>query len=360
MIRPLLFFIMLLLLTGCVERSILDDIQLVTIIGYDVPDDEENHDLIKGVAVAPQYQADGRIDNSVFVQTAELSKEIRSQYNSESPKPFVSGKLQVALFSREVAETRGIMELVDTLQRDPAIGSRVFLGVVNTDVEELLSANYGNVDTGSFIHDTLNHNSQHGMLPETNLHNFLYYYFSEGHDPFLPLLELDVDKVKIIGIALLKGDKMVGSLDAKSLFTFKILYEKFSSNDSFTVKLDDGEYAAIYNIASKRKIDINKDGSGKIEIHGNILGVIKEYSGEKLTPPVLKDIQKKMKEEIEKKGNNMIDEFQKLEIDPLGLGNSVRSVTRGKFDHEQWMDKYPDMDITFKMNVNVTESGVIE
>ncbi|PFG03228.1 Ger(x)C family spore germination protein [Bacillus sp. es.036] len=360
MTRLFIFIVSILLLTGCVQRSILDDIQMVTIIGYDLPEEDSEEGLIKGVAVAPQYQADGRIDNSVFIQTAALSKEIRSQYNSESPKPFVSGKLEVALFSKDIAETEGIIQLVDTLQRDPSIGSRVFLGISSSDMETLLRTNYGNVDTGTFIHDTLNHNSKHGMLPETNLHDFLYNYYSEGNDPFLPLVELDEDKVKIIGLALFQGDRMVGSIDAKHLFTFKVLHHKFSSNDSFTVKINEEEHAAIYNIASKRNLNLKKVGSNKIEIYGEVLGVIKEYSGQKLTPAKLKEIEVAMEDDIEKRGMEMIEEFQTQNIDPLGLGNAVRSVTRGDFTKEDWRQQYPDMDITFQMNVTVTESGVIE
>ncbi|WP_273852383.1 Ger(x)C family spore germination protein [Guptibacillus spartinae] len=358
--RRVCMIVCMFFLTSCVQKSILDDIQMVTIIGYDLPESDEEEGQTKGVAVAPQYEADGRIENNVFVQTAELSKEIRSQYNSESPKPFVSGKLQVALFSQDIAETEGIMKLVDTLQRDPSIGSRVFLGISGTDVETLLTTNYGNVDTGTYIHDTLSHNSRHGMLPETNLHDFLYNYYSVGDDPFLPLVVLDEDKVKITGIALFKGDKMVDSINAKNLFTFKVLHQKFSSNDSFTVKLDEEEHAAIYNIASKRNINLKMVNRNKIVLHGKVLGVIKEYSGEKLTPAKLKNIETKMEKDIEKTGMDMINKFQDLNIDPLGIGSAVRSVTRGDFHEEDWEKRYPDMDITFQMDVTITESGVIE
>ncbi|TKD68804.1 Ger(x)C family spore germination protein [Pseudalkalibacillus hwajinpoensis] len=360
MIRSLLILLCILLLTGCVQKKILDDIQMVTIIGYDVPDEDKDGGLIKGIAVAPQYQPDGKVDNTVFIESAELSKEIRSQYNSGSSKPIVSGKLEVALFSREIAEKDGVIELVDTLQRDPSIGSRVFLGVANGEIEEMLSTNYGNVDTGTYFNDILTHNSKHGMLPQTNLHSFLYSYFSEGSDPFLPLLEMDDETVKIIGIALLNGDKMVGELDADSLFTFKILYEKFSSNDSFSVKLGPDKYASIYNIASKRKIDYKRAGNGKILITGNILGVIKEYSGNKLSPEALKEIKETMEKDIEERGTKMIKTFQELRIDPLSLGNVVRSRTRGEFDRDKWIDEYKDMDISFDMNVKITESGIIE
>lgn len=359
--RSFYLFLCILLLTGCVQQSILDDIQMITIIGYDLPDsEEEDDDLIKGIAVAPQYHADGKIENTVFVETAKLSKEIRSQYNAESPKPIVSGKLEIALFSRDIAETEGVMSLIDTLQRDPSIGSRVFLGISNGDTEELLRTNYGNVDTGTYFQDILKHNSKHGMLPEMNLHSFLYSHFSEGSDPFLPILDSDGDKGKIIGIGLLDDGKMVSELDAESLFTFKILHEKFSSNDSFSVKIDPDNYAAIYNIASKRKINYKSREENKIKITGNILGVIKEYSGHALTPEALKEIELTMEKDIEKRGAKMIQSFQELGIDPLSLGNAVRSKTRGEFDSEKWIEKYKQMDISFDMKVKITESGIIE
>ncbi|MDP4551857.1 Ger(x)C family spore germination protein [Alkalihalobacillus macyae] len=358
--RSFNLLLIILLLTGCVQQSILDDIQMITIIGYDLPDEDEEEGLIKGIAVAPQYHADGKIENNVFIDTAKLSKEIRSQYNSKSPKPIVSGKLEVALFSRKIAETEGVTGLVDTLQRDPSIGSRLFLGIGDGDTEELLSTNYGNVDTGTYFQDILKHNSKHGMLPETNLHSFLYSHYSEGSDPFLPILERDGDKVKITGVALLDGGKMVSELDADSLFTFKILQEKFSSNDSFSVNLDPEKYAAIYNIASKRKVEYKSREANKIKITGSILGVIKEYSGKALTPEALKDIEETMEKDIENRGIKMIQTFQELGIDPLSLGNVVRSKTRGDFNSEKWINEYKNMDISFDMNVKITESGIIE
>ncbi|WP_270182551.1 Ger(x)C family spore germination protein [Alkalihalobacillus sp. CinArs1] len=353
---PVLLCISILLLSGCVENSVVDDIQMVTVIGYEKGEDGK----IKGIAVAPQFQADGTIQNSVYIEEAEISKEIRSQYNSESPKPFVSGKLQLAIYSREIAEEDGIMELTDTLQRDPFIGSRAFLAISDTDIEKMLSTNFGNADTGHFLHSLLDHNSNYGMLPKTNLHNFFYYYFSEGNDPFLPLITLEEGKVKIAGLALLKEDKMVAELPADDLFTFKILYENFSSNDSFTTDLGNGDHASIYNIASKRNIDLKMLKKNEITIKGKVLGVIKEYTGEELSAKVIDKIEKDMEAEVEAKGREMIKKFQEEGIDPLGLGNAVRSVTRGKFDYDQWKDRYQEVDIKFNMQVVITESGVIE
>ncbi|MCA0989071.1 Ger(x)C family spore germination protein [Guptibacillus algicola] len=352
----ILLCVCMLILSGCVENSIVDDIQMVTVIGYEKTDDGK----LKGIAVAPQFQANGNVENSVFVETAQISKEIRSQFNTESPKPLVSGKLQLAIYSKKIAEEDGIMELTDTLQRDPSIGSRTFLAVSNSDPEAMLRTNFGNVDTGHYIHSILEHNSKYGMLPETNLHNFFYYYFSEGNDPFLPLIDLEEDKVKITGLVLLKKDKMVSELPADDLFTFKILYENFSSNDSYTTDLGGGDHASIYNIASKRDIDLKKIKKNKITINGKVLGVIKEYTGEELNTKVKEKIEKDMEEEVEKKGREMIEKFQEEGIDPLGLGNAVRSVTRGKFDYDEWKQRYTDIDIKFNMEVVITESGVIE
>lgn len=347
---------MLLFTGGCVQDYVVDDIQMVTVAGYEFGENGE----IKGIAVAPQFQANGEIENSVFTESAQISKEIRSQYNSESPKPFVSGKLQVAIYSRKIAEEKGIMELTDTLQRDPSIGSRAFLAISNGDPEEILRTDFGNVDTGQYIHNLLQHNSQYGMLPKTNLHNFFYYYFSEGNDPFLPLIDLVENKVKITGLAILKGDKMVMELPAEDLFSFKILYENFSSNDSFTTTLKNDDNASIYNIASKRNIDLKEIKKDKITISGKILGVIKEYTGEGLSAEVKNKIQKEMEKEVEIKANKMIKKFQEEGVDPLGLGIAVRSKTRGEFNYDEWKERYKDLDINFNMKVVITESGVIE
>jgi spore germination protein len=55
----------------------------------------------------------------------------------------------------------------------------------------------------------------------------------------------------------------------------------------------------------------------------------------------------------------MIQQFQEKGIDPLGIGEEVRTRTR-KWDQKKWKELYPDIKITVQAKVKIMESGVIE
>jgi spore germination protein len=68
-------------------------------------------------------------------------------------------------------------------------------------------------------------------------------------------------------------------------------------------------------------------------------------------PKVVKKIEEK---ELEKEGMRLVQKFKKLNIDPLGIGEHVRSRTR-EFNHKEWNDRYQDLDVKVKYHVQITE-----
>ena len=51
--------------------------------------------------------------------------------------------------------------------------------------------------------------------------------------------------------------------------------------------------------------------------------------------------------------------FQELKIDPLGIGEKVRSHFRN-FDKEAWKDRYPTVPVEFDMKVRIVNTGITE
>ncbi|WP_078411455.1 Ger(x)C family spore germination protein [Priestia abyssalis] len=349
----------LMVLSGCmnIEKKILDDVQITTAVGYDAVD----KNTIKATVVTPSYQPDKTVKNETFIAVSQLSKEVREKIDRQSDKPFVSGKLEITLYSKELAK-EGLIQILDTLQRDPAIGSNLYLAVVEGSTKELLMKQYGNLDNGIYLSNLIDQNIKHGMLPETNLHEFLHAYYSEGADPFLPLLEAKGGKVNIKGIALFDKDKYVDQLESEAAFVFKTMLEKFSNEASFNINLSEEkeEYASVYNISAKRDYKISKPATNPdITIHVKIDAILREFSGERVDKKILQKIERKMTEKIEGKANEMMKEFQKFGIDPLGIGEQIRTRTR-TWDKKKWEEIYPDIPIKVKVKVDVTESGVIE
>jgi spore germination protein len=351
--KVIYFLLLITFLAGCVEQKIIDDINIMSAVGYDAR--EENN--VKGTIVIPVYKADQSISNESFASEAEVSKEINRQSQMKSADPLENGGIEVVLFGKELAE-RGLYEITDTFERDAGIGSRLYLAVVDGTADKILEKNLGNLGTGSYLNTLLEHNMRHRELPQSNLHLFMNSYYSKVKDPFLPYVKLTGNKVKIIGIVLFEEDKAIDYLNDKDMFFFKIMMQNFR-NGAYTFKVGE-DYVTTYNITMKRKYDI-KDSltQPKVDLAIKLEAHIREFSGRKLDPKIIDQAGKALEEQINKNTKELLERFRDQKIDPVGIGLIARSKTR-KFDVEKWKEAYHNTTFHVTSKVTITETGVIE
>jgi spore germination protein len=351
--KVIYFLVLIAILTGCVQQKIIDDINIMSAVGYDAREDNK----VKGTIVIPVYKADRSISNESFASEAKVSKEINRQSQMKSADPLENGGIEVVLFGKELAE-RGIYEITDTFERDAAIGSRLYLAVVDGTADKVLEKNLGNLGTGSYLNTLLEHNIRNREVPQSNLHLFMNSYYSNEQDPFLPYVKLTGNKVKVIGIALFNKDKVVDYLNDKEMFFFKILMENFR-NGAYTFKIGE-DYVNTLNINTKRKYDI-KDSltQPKVNLVIKLEAHVREYSGRQLDSKIIDQIGKNLEEEINKKTKALLERFREQGIDPAGIGMLARSKTRN-FDVDKWNEVYHNTTFHVTSKVTVTETGVIE
>jgi spore germination protein len=352
----MLVFLIPLLLTGCLEKEILDDVNIVTAVGYDL----ENTDQLTGTVVIPVYKPDAPFESEIIeaTSTSEVSKDILTQLQRKSSDPLVLGKISVVIYSEEIAK-KGITNLVDTLQRDASIGSRIYLTVGRDNANSILQGEFGNRETGTYLSNLIKHNIESRDIPKTNLHIFLYDLFAQDSDPFLPILKKGEDKaVEIDGLALFKGDKMVSEIDNRKLIFFKLIADKYTEG-SYALELPKKEQVAIKTISSDRKIEVNKKDPSKLKIKVKISGFVQQYTGKIITPKLKEEMEKAFEKVIEKESKQMIDEFKLLDIDPLGLESLIASHIRG-FSKKDWDETYPKLSVDIIAEVQINETGVIE
>ncbi|MBY6036766.1 Ger(x)C family spore germination protein [Fictibacillus nanhaiensis] len=355
----LLIFIAL-LLNGCVPKQIVDEVQLIHAVGFDeLPDTN-----IKGTIMYPIFNQDGTIEAETLSAVSHTSRYIRSKLNTKSPKTLTTGQLRIVLFNDKFAKN-GILEIVNSLYRDPNVGNRLYMAVVNGSTHELLT-NKLTADPlpSMYLTDLIEQNIKSENLPKTNLHVFLYSYYGEGLDPFLPLVRSGNNNLQLEGIALFRGDKYVGQLDHRESFAFKVLVDG-SKTGHYEVQLKKGKqtgHAVVRNIKGTTSYKVKKvNGVPEFTVKMKILGEIHEY------PPWLNLeqksdidlIEKTFTKKVKREAETIIQKFQKLQIDPLGFGDQVRRREKG-WDYKKFKTQYPDMKVNVSTDVEIVESGVIE
>jgi spore germination protein len=342
-------------LTGCVKKEILDDISLIEGIGFDYIDEKN----ILGTVVIPVYLPDQAPKNNTYSAKAEIKKSILQDIQRQTADPIVTGSLSVVLFSKTLTEKVGILPLVDPFQRDPGVGSGLYLAVVDGDSKELLGGQYGVRGNATYISNLMEHNIKNEDLPKTNLQLFLADFYQEGKTPFIPQLKkIGKDKMKINGISLLKHGKMVDFIAPEEMFFFKLLVDKYSEG-LHKVEIESGE-AAVRSIHSSHKYELTKREPTEVTIQIKVDGIINEFTDQELTPKKVQELQQQFAKDIRKECLKLIQRFKDKQIDPVGIGHFVKTQTRN-FDFNNWREnQYKDLVVKVKADVIISESGVIE
>lgn len=357
--RFALMTLSLLLLSGCVEKEILDDIAIEIARGYDFEDENK----IRGTMLVYNFQPDKSIENTLLSTSASTSRELVNKLQEQSSDPLSEGSIEVFLFGKTLA-SEGFIDYIDAPLRNASIGARLFLVIVDGNAQDLLKGNYGNRGNAIYISNLLNHNIKNQNLPKTNLQLFFNDYYQLGKSVYLPQIKkIADDKLEINGISFFKTEKikLVDTIDNEKMFYFKLLVDKFSEG---THKVQSGDDEAIVkSITSTHKMKLTKRDPYMVTVHIKIKGIIREYTGPGiLTKEVIRKYEKKMEEEVNKESEALIKRFQEHEIDPIGFGYFIKSRTRGFGLDKKWeeSDRYKNITVKVKTDVKIVESGVIE
>ncbi|WP_100372477.1 Ger(x)C family spore germination protein [Bacillus sp. FJAT-45037] len=343
------------LLTGCLQTSILDEIQLVHAVGYDYFDEER----IEATVNVPVYNLGDIIESETISAVSKTSKDARLALNAQASKPLHSGKITTILFNEEVAQKTGLMSVLDTFSREPTIGMRNYIVITQGSSKELLNSTYPlEMEVATYLEKLIEQNIELQNMPSTNFHLFLKYFYEEGRDPFLPYIRQEKNHVKVDGVALFKEDRYVDRIDLTDTFIMKILLEP-TSNGTYEVELGgQNEFAVLRNIHSKTKYKIEHGtNTPKIDVFVEFKGKINEYSGQIIDPPKLEEIKGTLTRQIQTDSDRLIKLFQERNIDPIGIGSRVRGKNY-QFKLAEWEDYYPNAQINVEVKVEITETGV--
>lgn len=346
------------ILFGCVNTSIIDELQLVTSIGMDYFSEEE----VEITAGTPIYNKDENVTNSSLSAISGTNRGVRTLLNTRTPAPISIGKILVVLVEEKLTTQFGMASILDSLSRDPSFGTRHKIAIAPSQTKDFYSIEFPyDMDIATYINEEIEHNEKQQKIPRSNAHLFFKQYYQVGQDPFLPYIKMhDDSQVEVAGLALFKGDRFIHKINLDDSYTLKILYERFN-NGSYEVALKGkGNYANIRNVESKPSYKIEKNTNRPtIHIHIDLKGALVEYIGKNSADHRLKEIKEALNKKIESDAKRVVSLLQDREIDPLGIGSRVQGLNY-QFDVDEWEDYYPEADIKITANVEIVATGVLD
>lgn len=349
------------IMTGCAQKRIIDDLALINAIAYDLSDNED--EPLKSTATFPIITKDGNYDRETLIVTGKSSKDAREKYRTETNLQLESGQLRVAFFGEELAKT-GIMPYIDTFLRDPDIGVRVMLGIVEGEASDIITLKIENEgQNATYLEQFITKIHKESRKINYTIYQFLRDFYDDGIDPVLPVFKEEDKKIKFSGMGLFQADKLIeilNPLDSQMLF----LLQKDIKHGSYGTELEEDkkEFIVFNFIETKNRIHVNSVSEEKpsVNLEIEILCDIIEYTGEQdLSDPVIqKKLEKLLSEQIRKKTNELVVKFQELKVDPIGIGSHIRNNMKyEQWKKLDWREMYSHMEINIKPSVKISSSG---
>ncbi|MCJ8009390.1 Ger(x)C family spore germination protein [Lederbergia wuyishanensis] len=347
-----ILFIFIPVLSGCVQTRVIDNITLVNAGGIDYVDGED----IRITALFTLYNEQKQAEDKNITMTMHHDAGIIDHLSREATAPVLIGGLDILVIDMKTAKT-GIFPIIDTLQREPSVGSRLYLSISDTSANELLLGNYGSEGNAKFISNMIESNIKNRDIPRTNLHMFASDFFQKAKDAYLPILKkVEQDKIKIDGLGVFSKDKLVYKIPSDDMFYFKLLVDKHNKG-SLDVKIKD-KGATIQNIRSRSSIKTNMK-TMTVDIHYNMTGIITKYTGKKLKREFIGELTKNTERKIERKLNQLLTDFQNHGVDPVGIQRKFIQQNRN-FNHKRWEEEYKNITFNIHSKVTISESGTLE
>lgn len=342
------------------KGEVVENLQIPVGIGYDLQE-KGGKDVIYSVPISVYiFTPSGNITSKVLTGKSSNIGETRDNRQRKSNKRFLLGLERLYVISDTYAQY-GIDNIIDILINNPQVNDRSPAVVFNGKAEDLLKYKIqGYANSAEYIE---------GMIKNSIYYNFFSTQFSmmdliaridaEGRNSVLPYIELKEEGPQITGLAIFKGDKMIGKTNMQEARIINLL--KFDGGKGvLTILKNPKHYANVY-AQSKRKVKCYKTDEKynfviNLELNGSIVSNELDHNTNK-DPKMLKKFTKDMEDNIKKSCTEYINKAKvEYKTDILDLGR-VAVAKYGRQTCVDWNKVVSQSNIEVNVKVTVKDEG---
>lgn len=368
--KRLIGLLPLLFLTSCLQMKEMENLGIVTARGIDLAEDSK----IETSLVFFQFETQGSETARLVYGTGNTLTGAMDDANDKTNFLLAPGKIELELYGMPLVE-KGIREMLDSIGRDPKIPYTLYMAISDSTAKNLMnlqeSGIYSNI--GLYLHDLIDENTEQEIFPKVTLVKFSRLLHDVGQDPILPVLNIVNDTPKLTSIAIFKDDKVVGKVPFDDSLLFNLLektirgvwIETTFPIDPFKPYIsgkptDDNLSAAFEILKGKGKTKlINKE---KLQFETTIdmqLGLLETTESLMLDDiKTVKFLEREYEKKLESRYKKLLSHLKELGADSIGYGSVYRMhKTDGKLTNKEWYEQYPDIEVTFNINVDIIRHG---
>jgi spore germination protein KC len=377
--KPFLYIGLLftvLIISGCWDRKEINDLAFISGTSFDLTDDGE-YILSHQIAIPSTGQAGlgggGSNQQEKFIVTSATGRNASEAFQKLQQK--TSRKLFTAhrsiIYVGESLAKHGIQDILDVYTHDPQQRLKTYImAVKGGEGREILQIKYPFEQVPS---EAVKEMGILGSGLSVTLRDFFLAASSEGISPVLGVLERDPLSVegkenknlfKLGGSAIFKDFKLVGFLNENETNGFLWVTDRMISSIINAKLPEDHGTVGMNLINANRKITSEISGDKikfKIQLQGE--GSLWENNSplDVSLPENLRLVRKAFEKSVEKQVLDAVSKVQKLyKVDSVGFGQEIyrNKPKQWKALEEQWDHKFPDVDVSVEVKLNVRGTGM--
>jgi spore germination protein len=353
----ILIFICIASLLGCTRTRVIDKLSLIHVIGLD----KEEEQLV-ATALYPNYSKGKETDNIQLLKEKAIAGNLFYQkLDKHTDTPVKFAKIRVIVLGKKYAES-GIDDMVERFIINPELGTRIQIAVSEQSARETLEE-FSKGDALNLL-DIIQHNMTRQYIPETNLHFFLNQYYGQGMDAFVPVIALDEQKKMMVkGIGIFNGDKLKLMLNDEQTFLFTVLKDKRLEG---SLKMDiehRGKKGIVivrgYKNSQKWEWKKSNMNQNELNLSLKLQWTVSQYPDWiKLSSAKDNELLRKfIIVEVKKKIENFLMTLKENKVDPIGIGNIVRSHS-SHWNEKEFYEMYPSIPINVDVELEIINAGL--
>jgi spore germination protein KC len=288
--------------------------------------------------------------------------EARHTMQGKVANPIFFGHLQAIVIGKELAE-RGVRQVLDVLLRNADIRRKSWFLVTEGNPEEVLEVKPKQEKLPSlYINRALEKESYLQMFPALRFGQFMITESRSDQEPVAIMVKPDKDSITIAGLAIFKGDKMVGQLNATEAHHFLLTARGYGFQPTL-VPCPRGEGELVFvTTGAKRSIRPHVEGnkvsfSVLVKVEGNIME--KTSSTSLRDEDYLRAVESSIASKLQRDLRTVLHRLQKeLKVDSYGFGQTIRARYPKVWKEIDWRKEFPDVPINIQVEAKIRRLGM--
>lgn len=282
-----------------------------------------------------------------------------TEIQSNMPSDIFFGQIRAIVLSEQAAKG-DINDQLEFIGRLPLLPPNTNVLVAKGDPAKLLDfKNETNYITGIYVDQYFQSPYKRTLALPVDLWRVNSILDKKWEDPYLPIIDISQDMLKIGGTAVFSKGQMVGELSIDETQVLALL--RGADAGYLTVPWGSGQTAAFRGVTSKTEITprIGEDGNLAFDVVTMISGTLVESRPHhEIGPEEHNHIQKQAESLTKRQIEALLTRLQSMNADPVGFGGKYRIAYPRRWEPKEWHQVYPASKFNVSTSFRIRSTGL--